>query len=137
MSDETEIYAAVGGDEPFFKLVDEFYARVEADTPLRALYPEDLGPGKGHLAWFLIQRFGGPSYFNQRRGDPRLRMRHFAFKITQSMRDAWVRNMLDAVRAVGAFEPHIAIMTEYFENAATFLINSEEPAAGRTPLSTL
>ena len=97
MGDETEIYGAVGGDAPFFQLVDEFYKRVELDSNLRAIYPTDLAPGKDHLAWFLIQRFGGPSYFNQQRGAPMLRKRHNQFSITPTMRDAWVANMLGAV----------------------------------------
>ncbi len=134
--EETEIYAAVGGDQPFFDLVEAFYARVEADPPLRALYPENLTAGKRRLAWFLIQRFGGPEYFNERRGAPRLRMRHFEFSITPAMRNAWVANMLAAIDAVPAFAPYKETLQPYFEDAATFLINREEPSEGQIRLET-
>jgi len=135
MADETEVWTAVGGDAPFFALVDAFYERVEQNPTLRALYPEDLGPGKQHLAWFLIQRFGGPEHFNQRRGAPRLRMRHVHFKIDLAMRNAWMDSMLQAVDAIDVFVPHRALMIDYFEHAATFLINHEEPGAGQSPLN--
>ena len=137
MGDETGIYDAVGGDAPFHELVEAFYRLVEADRALRALYPDDLGPGKEHLAWFLIQRFGGPDHFNRRRGAPRLRARHSEFAITPAMRDAWVRHMAAALGAVDAFAAHRDVMRVYFEDAATFLINRDVPAATRTPLSTL
>jgi len=137
MDDETEIYDAVGGDRPFFELVERFYVGVEGDSALRALYPADLTAGKDHLAWFLIQRFGGPAYFNQQRGEPRLRMRHHTFAITPALRDAWMRHMLSALEAVEVFGPFLTVMTEYFEHSATFLINAEEPVAGRTPLNTV
>jgi hemoglobin len=137
MADETEIYAAVGGDAPFFELVDAFYRSVDLDPPLRALYPADLGPGKLHLAWFLIQRFGGPELFNQRRGAPRLRMRHAGFPITTAMRDAWFGHMLDAIDEVAVFAPYKDVMRDYFDHSATFLINRDEPARGNVRLEIL
>ncbi|HEY3333350.1 MAG TPA: globin [Capsulimonadaceae bacterium] len=135
MADETDIWAAVGGDEPFYRLVDTFYERVEADPPLRALYPPDLATGKNHLAWFLIQRFGGPEHFNQKRGAPRLRMRHVHFKIDLQMRNAWMSAMMDAVESLPVFAPHVETMRAYFDHSATFLINHEEPDAGQSRLN--
>jgi len=137
MPDETELFAAVGGEAPFYDLVDAFYRGVDTDTALRALYPQDLAPGKQHLAWFLIQRFGGPELFNRERGAPRLRMRHIEFAITQEIRDAWVKHMLNAIECTAAFVPYKGILRHYFEQTATFLINREEPIAGRLPLETL
>jgi len=137
MLDETQIWAALGGDEPFYKLVDAFYEYVEQDISLRALYPADLGPGKQHLAWFLIQRFGGPEHFNQKRGAPRLRMRHVNFKIDLVARNAWMSSMMAAVDAVPVFEPYRAVMFDYFDHSATFLINHEEPGEGQTRLKTV
>ncbi len=137
MPDETAIWAAVGGDQPFFRLVDAFYVQVEATPSLRELYPPDLGPGKNHLAWFLIQRFGGPEYFNQRRGAPRLRMRHATFGITQVMRDAWLTAMMAALDDTPVFAAYRELMLEYFEHSATFLINREEPDDTRVRLNTV
>src|SRR5262249_45975762 len=70
-------YDAVGGEETFTRLVRRFYAEVESDPELRAVYPsKDLGPAEEHLRLFLMQYWGGPTTYNERRGHPRLRMRH-------------------------------------------------------------
>lgn len=123
MSEQQNVYREVGGDETFRKLVDEFYARIEADPELRAVFPEDLESGKEGQFLFLTQYFGGPPRYNVQRGHPRLRMRHFPFVIGQKERDAWVRYMLEAVDAVGIAEPMRTTMREYFDRAATFMIN--------------
>src|SRR5215467_5242050 len=75
-------YEAVGGEETFIRLVSRFYAEVESDPVLRRVYPSrDLGPAAEHLRLFLIQYWGGPATYNERRGHPRLRMRHVHFAI--------------------------------------------------------
>lgn len=117
------VYKAIGSEEPFFRLVDEFYARVEKDPILRPLYPEDLAPGKEHLALFLIQRTGGRQTYSEQRGHPRMRGRHMPFKIGQNERDAWIKNMNEALDAVPEFGPKLDTMHEFFDSFATFLIN--------------
>lgn len=137
MPQDVDVYGIVGGDEAFGELVEAFYRGVETDVTLRALYPADLEPGKKHLAWFLIQRFGGPNYFNERRGAPMLRMRHRAFPIDIAARDAWVRHMMAAVDETAQFDSVRDVMRQYFEDAATFLINREDTAPGKTVLKQL
>ena len=122
----TEIYAGVGRDEPFYALVEAFYREVEQDTALRSLYPDDLAPGKKHLAWFLIQRFGGPPHYGEERGHPRLRMRHLPFRIGREESDAWLRHMAAALDAIPEFGPFRAIMQRYFAESAAFLINKTD-----------
>jgi len=122
----TEIYAGVGRDEPFYALVEAFYREVEADAALRSLYPADLAPGKKHLVWFLIQRFGGPSHYGEARGHPRLRMRHLPFRIGPEESAAWLRHMTAALEATPEFGPFRAIMQRYFAESAAFLINKTD-----------
>src|SRR5690349_17228546 len=98
----TTLYERVGGEPFFFALVDAFYVGVEADPVLRPLYPEDLGPGKRHLALFLMQYWGGPTTYNTLRGHPRLRMRHFPFPIGWAERNAWMHHMQAAVELSNA-----------------------------------
>lgn len=123
----TEIYQAVGGtDAPFYVLVEAFYAGVEQDPDLRSLYPADLTAAKEHLALFLIQRFGGHSGYGQKRGHPRLRMRHVPFVIGVRERDAWLHHMRAAVQSVPAFAPWQEVLDPYFTEAAEFLVNKAE-----------
>ncbi|MEI7768816.1 MAG: globin [Chloroflexales bacterium] len=124
MTNDSTIFAHIGGTETFHCLVDLFYARVEADRLLRPLFPDDLGPGKEHQRLFLMQYFGGPSDYSERRGHPRLRMRHAPFVIGQAERDAWLAHMLAAIDEVGITEPARSTMRSYFESAATAMINS-------------
>ena len=121
-----EIYAGIGSDAPFYALVEAFYCEVEEDSALRSLYPDDLEPGKRHLAWFLIQRCGGPTHFSTERGHPKLRMRHLPFQIGIAESESWVRHMLAAVDAIPEFGPYQSSLTRYFEESAAFLINKSE-----------
>ena len=121
------LYDSIGGDATFRRLVDAFYRRVEADAFLRPLFPADLGPGKEGQFLFLTQYFGGPQRYTEQRGRPFLRMRHMPFAIGEPERDAWVGHMLAAIDEVGIPEPHRAIMREYFERGATFMINQITP----------
>ena len=124
---ELTIYEFVGGAETFRRLVDEFYARVEADGELRALFPGDLDPGKEYQYLFLSQYFGGPTTYIEQRGHPRLRMRHIPFAIDGRARDAWLRYMLEAIEVVGIQEPARGIMREYFQRASEAMINTYRP----------
>ena len=117
------IHDAIGGYPAFEKLVNHFYDAVEQDPVLRPLYPESLEESRLHLALFLSQFFGGPPEYSERRGHPRLRARHLPFAIDRKERDAWVKHMLAAVDATGIEEPSRGQMREYFQDAATFLIN--------------
>ena len=122
---ERSIYELVGGETTFRQLVDHFYAKVEADAELRAIFPKDLAEGKRGQFLFLSQFFGGPTTYSVERGHPRLRMRHAPFMIDQKARDRWLSHMLEALDEVGIEEPMRSVMTDYFERASTHMINVE------------
>lgn len=127
MDDETtKIFPCLGDEQPFYDLVDAFYQGVETDPLLRPLYREDLAPAKLHMAWFLIQRFGGPVHYGENRGHPRLRMRHVPFRIGPAESEAWLHHMNAAIAATPAFAPFEKIMQDYFASSAAFLINHSE-----------
>lgn len=120
---EQSIYEMIGGAETFRKLVDTFYAKVEADDDLRAIFPEDLEPGKEWQYLFLMQRWGGPPEYHVKRGHPRMRARHMPYAITMELRDRWVQHMLDSMTEVGIEEPAYTTLKDYFEQGATFMVN--------------
>ncbi len=117
------LYERVGGQPWFDALVERFYVGVESDPVLRPLYPDDLGPGKRHLALFLAQYWGGPGTYSELRGHPRLRARHLPFAIGDAERDAWVAHMTAAVEAAEADDATKDEFLAYVADAATFLIN--------------
>ncbi len=75
------------------------------------------------LRLFLIQYWGGPSTYSQRRGHPRLRMRHARFVIGQAERDAWLRRMTEAVDSLELPEPLHGMLLDYLTSASQALIN--------------
>jgi hemoglobin len=126
--EQITVYELVGGQETFVRLADTFYRRIETDPFLRPMFPADLAGASERLALFLIQYFGGPTTYSERRGHPRLRMRHIPFSIGQAERDAWLGHMLAAIDLVGIAEPARTQMRDYFERSATFMINRTEEA---------
>ena len=117
------VYELVGGAETFRRLAHTFYDRVYADPLLRPMFPDDRAGAEDRLALFLMQYFGGPQTYSEQRGHPRLRMRHMPFAIGQAERDAWLGHMREAIDAIRIAEPARTAMRDYFEGAATFLIN--------------
>ena len=123
---ETTVYEIVGGQPFFDALVERFYVQVEASPVLRPLYPDDLEPGRRALALFLGQYWGGPTTYSDERGHPRLRLRHAPFAIGPAERDAWHRAMLAALDESDAPKVARELMRDYFEMAATAMINRPE-----------
>ena len=118
------LFDAVGG-EPFFRgLVHEFYERVWADAVLRPMYPQDDRAGaEDRLALFLMQYWGGPGTYSAQRGHPRLRMRHHPFPIDLDARERWIAAMHGALDALNPAPLHRAELEDYFDRAATAMIN--------------
>lgn len=120
---DTQIYSLIG-EEGFTALVAAFYRRVPTDDILGPMYPaHDLAGAEVRLRDFLIQRFGGPDHYSQQRGHPRLRMRHAPFGVTQSARDRWIDLMESALEEVKLPNEVVPVLTSFFQEAATFMIN--------------
>ena len=120
------VYEAAGGEETFTRLVERFYAGVAEDPVLRPLYPADpqmFDAAAEHLRLFLIQYWGGPTWYSEQRGHPRLRMRHAPFSVGRQERDAWMVLMRSAVDSLGLPPDVREAFLEYFENAATAMMN--------------
>jgi hemoglobin len=118
------VFEAAGGEATFRLLVERFYARVAHDVLLRPLYPEeDLSSATERLTLFLIQYWGGPATYNERRGHPRLRLRHQPFAIGQAERDAWLVHMTEAVDSLELAPAMRKALLDYFDTASTAMIN--------------
>lgn len=115
------------GSAGFEQLTRVFYVGVAADPLLKPMYPEeDLGPAERRLRMFLEQYWGGPDTYQQERGHPRLRMRHYEFKIGPKARDAWLGHMKVAVDSLELSELDRAMLWDYLERAAHAMLNTFE-----------
>ena len=133
-SQGVDLYHALGGMDTCRKLSAAFYAHVEHDPVLRPLYPPTLkGCPIETLAAFLIQFFGGPNEYAQRRWSLSLREAHLRFAIGQKEREAWLTNMFQAVDEVNIKEPMRSALRWFFAQSSAFLINQPPEAANKSP----
>ena len=127
-ADAPSFYDQVGGRPTFARLVSAFYREVALDEVLRPMYPEDdLAPAEERLLLFLEQYWGGPATYSQRRGHPRLRMRHAPFHVNPDARDRWLRHMRTAVDELGLSPLHEETLWDYLQRAAHAMVNTFEP----------
>lgn len=127
---ETSLHQALGGDEGLRALVDAFYDRMDQQPEyalIRGLHPADLGGSRDKLYWFLCGWTGGPQYFQERFGHPRLKMRHFPFSIGIAERDQWLHCMAGALLQQRV-EPELAtVLMQHLAGTADWMRNRPEP----------
>lgn len=120
---EADVFQKLGVDG-FDRLIGAFYERVAVDDVIGPMYPpQDLAGAKDRLRDFLIQRFGGPANYSERRGHPRLRMRHGPFVIGEAERDRWLELMRAAMLETKLDPDVAAVMWPYFVHTANFMMN--------------
>jgi len=123
---DRDIYSLIGEDG-FRRLIGAFYRQVPQDDVLGPMYPgDDLAGAEDRLREFLVFRFGGPPLYLEHRGHPRLRMRHVPFAIDRTARDRWVQLMRNAFVEAALPAEAEAVLREFFEATATFMMNRAE-----------
>ena len=117
------VFDRVGGSAWFYQLLDFFYEDVIRRDEIRNLYPDDLTDSKKNTADFLIQYWGGPSSYSERRGHPRLRMRHAPYAIGEYQKESWLASMRFALDQMQPAKEINEAMTEYFLMATDHMKN--------------
>jgi hemoglobin len=84
-----------------------------------------LAGAEQRLRDFLIFRFGGPPRYIERRGHPRLRMRHAPFAVDRAAHDHWVALMRHAMEEAALPEEVKQTLSAYFVSAAVAMINRQ------------
>jgi len=130
---EESFFSRVGGRQGVGSIVDAFYRRIEADSEMRSLYPEDLTPGREKLKLFLEQWFGGGPLYSNLYGHPRLRRRHFPFVIAELHAGRWLRYMREAMQEHGLAEGDLRLVFERLAPLAHHMVNANEDVP-REPL---
>jgi hemoglobin len=120
-------YDAIGGYPTIAKIVARFYEGVATDEVLRPLYPEeDLAAAEERFTMFLVQYWGGPTTYSERRGHPRLRMRHAPFAVTPRAKEHWLTHFRAGLDEAGLSPEHDAQFWDYVTHAAQFMVNTLE-----------
>ncbi|MEZ5284292.1 MAG: globin [Vicinamibacterales bacterium] len=121
--DDGDVDGAVG--EEARRLVRGVHAQVPGDDILGPMHPKtDLAGAEERLREFLIGRFGGPPTYMEKRGHPRLRMRHAPFRLDEAARNRWVALMDKALDEAALPEEAAGVLRPFFHDVATFLRNA-------------
>lgn len=95
------MYEKIGGFEVIDKLVDDFYEIMSTDPVAQDCFAthsgRDIRESAEKLKFFLSGWTGGPQLYLEKYGHPRLRMRHFPFKIGPKEGDQWLYCMRKAL----------------------------------------
>ena len=116
----------VGGEAVIRSMVERFYDLMDLEpayADLRAAHGDTLDKARDHLFWFLCGWMGGPDYFVERFGHPRLRARHMPFKIGILERDQWLACMDQAMGEVAVDADVRARLRTSFMQTADWMRN--------------
>ena len=116
----------IGGEERVKALVTRFYDLMDLEPAykeLRHAHGDSLESAREKLFWFLCGWLGGPDYYQEQFGHPRLRMRHMPFEIGIQERDQWVACMDQAMGETGVPEELRARLNQSFMGTADWMRN--------------
>ncbi len=117
------LYEILG--EPTIKeLVKRFYDRVLQDEKINHLFQNDIEIIKDKQFRFLCQFLGGPQYYIEKYGHPRMRMRHIPHRITSEGKDAWLACMKNAIDSLELGENLSKALYDCFPKIAQHMVNS-------------
>ena len=118
------------GEARFRKLVDDHYELIR-DSDIAFLFPvndeEDFQQAKTNACDFFIQICGGPDYFNQHRGEPRMVGRHAPFRIDEPARRRWLElyaDLLPQLLEEGISEEYVQSFWNYINVFSAWMINT-------------
>ena len=121
-------FAWIGGEQNVHALTERFYDLMDLEpayAALRAVHGSDLANARQRLFWFLCGWLGGPQYYTERFGHPRLRARHMPFAIGITERDQWLACMDQAMLETGVDEALRVRLGQSFFQTADWMRNQD------------
>lgn len=119
------MYDKLGGFEVIDKLVDNFYRIMSTDPLAKECFEthsgRDIRESAEKLKFFLSGWTGGPQLYLEKYGHPRLRMRHFPFKIGPKEGDQWLYCMRKALLESTIPASEQEALLKGFENVVNML----------------
>ena len=127
---ELSQYNQLGGEKGVQRLVDRFYDLMderEDVSELRDLHAKSLKGSRQKPFLFLSGWLGGPSLYIEKYGHPRLRSRHFPFKITSLESEQWMKCMRQALQEQITNDDLLLMnLTSSFEKVANHMRNTTD-----------
>jgi hemoglobin len=123
---------AILGEEGMREMIAQHYELL-VQTEIKGLFPptkEGLEAAKKHAADFFIQICGGPRYFDNSRGAPRMVARHSPFKINAKARIIWLENFAKAIEETKLDEELKKSFWDYIDIFSIWMVNSSDTPQG-------
>ena len=86
----------IGGESQVKALIERFYDLMDLEPEfarLRSVHGPSLENSRERTFWFICGWLGGPQYYTEKFGHPRLRARHMHVPIGLQERDEWLACM--------------------------------------------
>lgn len=125
------------GEEGIRNVVSDHYDQL-VKSSIAQLFPpggKPLESAKKFSADFLIQICGGPSYYKENRGEPKLVQRHKPFKITPSARVVWLESYREVLLQQDITEDVLKAMWNYLDIFSIWMVNTAEYSPNGTGFS--
>ncbi|MFB5651055.1 bacitracin resistance protein BacA [Leptospira wolffii] len=116
------------GEDKIRNLVSLFYARIPT-SPIAWMFPENLEESAVKSADFLVQVLGGPPYYVQKYGPPRMRARHFPFPIDEKARRAWLACYKDALKEWDTDPETKEVLWKFLVDFSGWMVNKASSAS--------
>lgn len=117
------------GEKGIREMVSQHY-NLLIDSEIKYMFPPwgyGLEQAKERSADFFVQKLGGPDYFNQNRGEPKLSQRHSYFKITPEARIIWLECYRVVLLDLEMSESIIIKFWDYLHDFSNWMVNTNSP----------
>lgn len=116
------------GEKTIFALSEQFYTRVYADEEwFRGIFANTTKEAAmRNQREFLVQEFGGPPLYRQRKGHTALLGRHAPYAVTHRAAERWLAHMESAIAQVVRDEECAVLLVRYFKHMASFVVFGRE-----------
>lgn len=112
------------GDENLKQLLDSFYDKVFESKVIGHLFkstPKEIIKDKQFC--FLTQFLGGPLRYNEKYGQPKMRLRHLAHAIDETAKEEWLSLMKSSIEELDIDSNFKETLYACFPNVAQFMVN--------------
>ncbi len=128
MTTSDTLYQRLGAETGVRTLVHRFYQLMD-ELPeaweVRRLHPETLANSEQNLFEYLSGWFGGPTTYTDKKGHPRMRMRHAPYAVTPSAKNEWMMCMTQALTEQVQDTAFRDVLISNFAGLADHMVNTD------------
>jgi len=113
------------GEDGIRKLLSLHYQNLQIAS-IRDMFPNNMEDAAQRSADFFIQILGGPPYYSQKNGAPRMRQRHLNFPITEKAKEVWLECFKKAMDDLPFTPEYRQNFEEFLESFSAWMVNRQD-----------